>query len=332
MNEKALETLEYFKILARLTAYADFSASADLARQLRPTPDLVEAQARQKATREARHILSLDADVSFHNAMDIRPMVSLARRDGVLEPADLLGIKNTLIVSRTVRRVLENQAEDIPHLFRLAGGLPVGLGLVDQISKTISDRGDVLDSASEELSGIRREMKITYERMMARMQRYLSDSGTAKMLQEPIITQRNGRNVLPLRAEFKGRIKAVIHDQSASGATLFIEPLAVVEWNNRYREFELAERDEVRRILAELSHTVAEHATVLEAMVEVMAELDLAFMCARYAEDMDASEPELKTFREDDSRHPGSTIRLFKARHPLLNPDTAVPIDIDLDQ
>jgi len=332
MNEKAFETLEYFKILARLTAYAEFSASADLARQLRPTPDLVEAQARQNATREARHILSLDADVSFHNAMDIRPMVSLARRDGVLESADLLGIKNTLIVSRTVWRVLENQAEDIPHLFRLAGGLPVGLGLVDQISKTISDRGDVLDSASENLSGIRREMKITYERMMARMQRYLSDSSTAKMLQEPIITQRNGRNVLPLRAEFKGRIKAVIHDQSASGATLFIEPLPVVEWNNRYRELELAERDEVRRILAELSHTVAEHATVLEAMVEVMAELDLAFMCARYAEDMDASEPGLAPFREDDSRHPGSTIRLFKARHPLLNPDTAVPIDIDLDQ
>ena len=332
MNEKAFETLEYFKILARLTAYAEFSASADLARQLRPTPDLVEAQARQNATREARYILSLDADVSFHNAMDIRPMVSLARRDGVLESADLLGIKNTLIVSRTVWRVLENQAEDIPHLFRLAGGLPVGLGLVDQISKTISDRGDVLDSASENLSGIRREMKITYERMMARMQRYLSDSSTAKMLQEPIITQRNGRNVLPLRAEFKGRIKAVIHDQSASGATLFIEPLPVVEWNNRYRELELAERDEVRRILAELSHTVAEHATVLEAMVEVMAELDLAFMCARYAEDMDASEPGLAPFREDDSRHPGSTIRLFKARHPLLNPDTAVPIDIDLDQ
>ncbi len=90
-------------------------------------------------------------------------------------------------------------------------------------------------------------MKGTFERMMARMQKYISDPNTAKMLQEPIITQRNGRNVLPLRAEFKGRIKAVIHDQSASGATLFIEPLAVVEWNNRYRELELAERDEVRR-------------------------------------------------------------------------------------
>ena len=136
----------------------------------------------------------------------------------------------------------------------LVDGLPVGLGLVDRIGKTISDRGEVQDSASEKLGEVRREMKITFERMMSRLQKYISDPHTAKMLQEPIITQRNGRNVLPLRAEFKGRIKAVIHDQSSSGATLFIEPLAVVEWNNRYRELELAERDEVRRILAELSH------------------------------------------------------------------------------
>jgi len=332
MNEKALETLEYPKIIARLAEYANFSASAELARRLRPTPDLEEARERQTATREARHILSLDADVSFQNAQDIRPQIGRARRDGVLEPTDFIAIKNTLIVSRTVRRLLENMEEETPHLFRLSGGLPIGLGLVDWISKTISDRGDVLDSASEKLSEIRREMKITYERMMSRMQRYISDSNTAKMLQEPIITQRNGRNVLPLRAEFKGRIKAVIHDQSASGATLFIEPLAVVEWNNRYRELELEERDEIRRILAVLSHTVAEHDFALETMVEVMAELDLAFMCARYAEGINAAEPQLVPFREQKRVHPGSTIRLYKARHPLLDPKTVVPIDVDMDQ
>jgi DNA mismatch repair protein MutS2 len=332
MNKKALETLEYPKIITRLATYADFSASGDLARQLRPTPNLDVARTRQTATREARHILSLDADVSFHNAQDIRNQIGLARRDGVLEPADLLAIKNTLIVSRTVRRIMENMATETPHLSGLAVGLPVGLGLVDQISKTISDRGDVLDSASARLSEIRGEMKITYERMMSRMQRYISDSSTARMLQEPIITQRNGRNVLPLRAEFKGRIKAVIHDQSASGATLFIEPLAVVEWNNRYRELELAERDEVRRILAELSQIVASHAEPLNTMVSTMAELDLAFMCARYAQEINATEPELAPFRRvTKGKHPGSTIHLFKARHPLLDPKTVVPIDIDLD-
>ena len=332
MNEKALSTLEYPKIITRLVEYADFSASAEMARQLHPTPDLEEARQRQKATTEARYILSLDTDVSLAQAQDIRPQVGLARRDGVLEPVELLAIKNTLIVSRKLHRTLDELASETPLLSSLSPGLPVGLGLVDHINKTISNRGEVLDSASEKLGDIRREMKITYERMMARMQRYLTDSRTASMLQEPIITQRNGRNVLPLRAEFKGKIKAVIHDQSASGATLFIEPLAVVEWNNRYRELELAERDEVRRILAELSHAVALHADALLEMVAVMARLDLAFMRARYALDINATEPELVPFRDTGGRHPGSTIRLFHVRHPLLNPQRVVPIDVDLDK
>ena len=332
MNKKALETLEYPKIISRLVDYADFSASADLARQLQPSSNLEEVHKRQIATREARLILSLDVDISFRNAQDIRSHVGIARRDGVLEPGELLAVKNTLIVSRAVRRSLENLAPETPQLSSLAEGLPVGLGLVDLISKTISDRGEVLDSASEKLADVRREMKITYERMMARLQRYISDSNTARMLQEPIITQRNGRNVLPLRAEFKGRIKAVIHDQSSSGATLFIEPLAVVEWNNRYRELELAERDEIRRIMAELSRRVGDHSDVLMTMVEVMAELDLALMCARYAEEIDATDPTLVPFRDQPGKHPGSTIRLFKARHPLLDPQGVVPIDVDLDE
>ncbi len=332
MNNKALETLEYPKIISRLVEYAAFSASADLARQLLPSPVLAEVQARQAATREARFILNMDADISFHAAQDVRPQVGLARRDGVLEPTDLLAVKNTLIVSRSVRRVLDNTVAETPLLSALGENLPVGLGLIDLISKTINDRGEVLDSASEKLSQVRREMKITYERMMTRMQRFISDPNTARMLQEPIITQRNGRNVLPLRAEFKGRIKAVIHDQSSSGATLFIEPLAVVEWNNRYRELELAERDEIRRILAELSQRVAEHSAVLKTMVEAMAELDLAIMCALYAQDIDAVEPRLVPFREAAGKHPGSIIRIYKARHPLLAPKEVVPIDVDLDK
>ncbi len=332
MHKKVLEILEYYKIIDRLVTYADFSASADLARQLTPTSDLDEAIQRQAMTREACYVLSLDADVSLQNAQDIRPAIGLARRDGVLEPEDLLAIKQTLIVSRKVRRVLENLETEVPHLFDYADDLPVGLGLVDLISQTISDRGDVMDSASAELGDIRRDMKIAYERMMSRMQRYISDPSTSRMLQEPIITQRNGRNVLPLRAEYKGRIKAVIHDQSASGATLFIEPLAVVEWNNLYRELELKERDEIRRILAELSHAVARYADELTRMVAAMASLDLAFMSARYAEDLHASEPELVPFRMMDGQHPGSIIQLMQARHPLLDPKSVVPIDVTLDK
>lgn len=331
MNKKALKTLEYPKIINRLVVYAGFSASADLVMQLEPSTDFQEISIRQAATREARYILSRNFDISFADAVDIRPQIGVSRRAGVLEPADLFAIKNTLIVSRTVRQMFEETTSETPHLSSLAESLPVGLGLIDLITKSISDQGEVLDSASVKLAGIRREMKITYERMMSRMQRFISDADTSRMLQEPIITQRNGRHVLPLRAEFKGRIKAVVHDQSASGATLFIEPLVVVEWNNRYRELELAERDEIRRILAELTRKVAEHSDTLTTMVEVMASLDLALMCARYAEELSASEPTLIRINEMRGKHPGSTMRLYKARHPLLDPKTVVPIDVTLD-
>jgi len=151
----------------------------------------------------------------------------------MLEASELLALRNTLVISREARRILEAHAQEVPLLADLGEGLSEGLGLVDAINKTISERGEVLDSASEALGHIRSEMKVTHTRLMERMNRYLNDPATASMLQEALITQRSGRYVLPLRAEFKGRIPAIIHDQSASGATLFIEPLAVVEWNKQ---------------------------------------------------------------------------------------------------
>ena len=331
MNAKTLVTLEFSKILARLSAYAAFSASADLALSLKPSSSLEHALLRQAQTREARLILS-SSDLSFDGASDLRPLVGLASRDGVLEPSDFLEIKNTLIVARSAQRVLTERADEAPHLAEIGLSLPGGLGLVDSISKTISDRGEVLDSASDALGKIRSELKITFERLMSRMEKYINEPSSAKMLQEALITQRGGRYVLPLRAEFKGRIKAVIHDQSSSGATLFIEPLAVVEWNNKYKELQLSERDEIQRILFALSQKVADASQELETMVEAMAALDLACMCAKYAEDLHATEPELVAITPTAvSQHPGSTIHLVRARHPLLEPSSVVPIDVVLD-
>jgi len=332
MNAKTLVTLEYPKILSRLAGYAGFSASADMALALKPTSNLEYALERQARTREARHILSMNNDLNFNGATDLRPYVTLAERMGVLEASDFLAIKNTLIIARSVQRILEDNTSEAPHLAEIGLGLPIGIGLVDSISKTISERGEVLDSASEALGRIRSELKVTHERLMSRLEKYINDPSSAKMLQEALITQRSGRYVLPLRAEFKGRIKAVIHDQSASGATLFIEPLAIVEWNNKFKELQLAERDEIHRILFALSQKVAENGQVLNAMVEAMADLDLACMCAKYAEDLRASEPELIAFHSrPDQQHPGSTINLVHARHPLLDPEQVVPIDVVLD-
>ena len=249
-----------------------------------------------------------------------------------LEAVELLAIRNTLVISRNAKRVFEEHAPDALSLAGHAANLSEGLGLVDLINKTISERGEVLDSASEALSRIRSEMKVTHARLMERLSRYLNDPNSAHMLQEALITQRGGRYVLPLKSEFKGRIKAIIHDQSASGATLFIEPIAVVEWNNKYRELELQERDEVLRVLRELSVRVAEQAESLNMTMAAMSILDLALMKARYADDLGAVEPVLLPFIPNPSpHHPGSTIRLRRARHPLLDPAKAVPIDFELD-
>jgi DNA mismatch repair protein MutS2 len=152
------------------------------------------------------------------------------------------------------------------------------------------------------------------------------------MLQEAIITQRNGRYVIPLRAEFKGKVKSIVHDQSSSGATLFVEPLAVVELNNRWHELQLAERDEILRILAELSTKVGAEAEAISGLITALAKFDFHLMCAKYAEDLHACEPLLHLISPPrDAHHPGTVIKLYKARHPLLDPEKVVPIDVDLD-
>ena len=333
MNPKSLILLEYPKILAKLKSFASFSASEALADALRPTSSLEKALAMQELTREARYLLSVNNELNFSGAVDMRPLVDLTLRSVTLEALDLLAIRATLIISRTARRVLEDHRADAPRMAELAENLTDGLGLVDLITRTISERGEVLDSASEALARIRSEMKVSHARLMERLSRYINDADSARMLQEPIITQRGGRYVLPLRAEFKGRIKSIVHDQSSSGATLFVEPIAVVEWNNKVRELELQERDEVLRVLHGLSMRIAEQAESLKLSVEAMAALDLALMKARYAEDLRAVEPELVPFAEKAPEfHPGSVIMLRRARHPLLDPVKVVPIDVVLDE
>jgi DNA mismatch repair protein MutS2 len=331
MDAKSLQVLEYLKIRERLKSFCDFSASMELARQLEPTDSYDLALARLAETTEARRLFSV-ADVGIGGAHDIRPAVDLAARGGVLDPQQLLDVKSTLISCRELKKTFERKTEEYPRLSQIAAGLPETHGVVDAITRVLSDRGEVLDSASPKLATLRREIKIAHDRLMSRLQKYLTDSGNK--LQEPIITQRDGRYVIPLRAEFKGQIKAVIHDQSSSGATLFIEPLPVVELNNTVRELELKARDEERRILYELSVQIGEHATEFKYGVENLAMLDLVFAKAKYAEELRASEPILHAMKEERGKKntpPLSSFlfRLVQARHPLLDPATVVPIDVD---
>ena len=352
MDEKTLHTLEYFKILERLAAYAAFAASADLARALRPSTDIEIARRRQAETREALQLQLTQSDLTIGGARDIRSPVDLARHGGVLAPNELLDVKYTLIAARNLSRTFERLGAQFPHLAAIVAQMPPPVGIIDAVTRAISERGEILDSASDKLSNIRRDLRIAHDRLLTRLQRMVGDPNNAAYLQEALITQRDGRFVLPLRAEFKGRIKAIVHDQSSSGATLFVEPLVVVELNNQYRELQLAERDEERRILAELSSLVGMNAEHILLTVEVIAELDLALARGKYAEDTQATEPVLREIRpqrrepgrgngaqhpdalperEKEVKHPGTVIRLFRARHPLLDPRTVVPIDVELD-
>lgn len=332
MDAKSLETLDLSKILDRLADYAAFSASKALARELAPTEDLKEAHRRQRETTEARYLLSMNAEYSIGGAHDIRPMAEAAARGSVLETIQLLDIKATLIAARRQSRFFGKARDLYPTLCLLADGLKPAPGLVDAISSTLDDQGEVLDDASPELLSIRRNLKNVHDRLLSKLERLISDPKKAAWLQEPIITQRDGRYVVPLRAENKGRIKGVVHDRSSSGATIFIEPLTVVDMNNQIRELRLAERDEVRRILAELSSLVGEHEEDLASTVQGLAAIDIALAKARYAEDLKANEPVLhESTPQSEPPCPGTTIRLYAARHPLLNPDMVVPIDLILE-
>jgi DNA mismatch repair protein MutS2 len=340
VDYKYLQTLDFAKILERLSQHTAFSAGRDLVLALKPSPDLEEAQRRQRETSEARKLLEVKTDLSLGGARDVRPLLKSAGLRATLLPTDLLDIRATLISGRTLKRAITRLAAQFPLLAAKASRIEECAPVVAEIGRCINDRGEVVDAASQALARIRRELKEAHERLLDKLNRIVASPANASFLQEPLVTQRGGRYVIPLKADFKGRVPGVVHDQSASGATLFIEPLATVELNNRWRELQLEEEREVERILAGLSALVAEEGAFIERSVQVLAELDLAFAKARYANEIQGVEPQLAPFKlvrakgrraAPGVQHPGSTIQLQKARHPLLDPTTVVPIDVHLD-
>ncbi len=370
MDARTLRVLEFDRIRERLAQHVSFSLGRELALRLLPTDDIREAQVWQAELREARRLLEEKSDVHLGGVHDLRPLAEQAARGSTLLPGDLLNIRNTLTRARTLQRLLTRLTDQFPHIADVAGRISVPANLIEEIARCIDERGEVLDSASDALARIRRELREAHARLMERLQRIIGTAANQPLLQEAIITQRQGRYVIPLRAEFKGRIPGLIHDQSGSGATFFIEPLAVVDLNNQWREAQLAEQEEIHRILVALTGLVAAGATAVVRTVEALGDLDLIFAKARYANELRAVEPELVPFREkpkaegqrsrgaegqkrgdveeqsasavqpptailqlptSNLQHPGSTLVFIKARHPLLDPLTVVPVDIYLD-
>jgi DNA mismatch repair protein MutS2 len=328
MNEKSAHILELHKVLERLAEYCTFTASADLARELFPTGDLEEAKTWQRETAEARLLFENKQNVTMGGARDVRDAAIQSTRGIMCEPQTLLDIRYTLRRATTLKRTIGRMKGQYPLLSEIINEAEECNNLQEEISKVLNDNGEIMDSASPKLAIIRRDLKISYDKLMTRLNRIITNGGNAQFLQEALITTRNGRYVIPLKAEFKGRIPGIVHDSSSSGATLFIEPLATVELNNEWRELQLEEEKEIRRILLALTERVAEDSEFIVRTVEVLAYFDLVLAKARYADEMKATEPDLFAFRPQADR-PGSTITMLGARHPLLS-GNVVPIDLEM--
>jgi DNA mismatch repair protein MutS2 len=326
--------LELDQVLQRLAQRCRFGVAAERVLELGPSGDLTTVRYLLSVTAEAVDLMTSFPDISVGGARDIRPYVERAEKGGRLTPADLLLVHDMITASRNLRRSfmrLPDVDERFPALLDFATHLADLPDLETDIARSIGPRGDVLDTASPELGRIRRDVRVAHSRLMDRLNSMLTGGRFAGAIQDAIITTRDGRYVIPIKAESRSQVPGVVHDTSASGQTLFIEPMDVVELNNRWREQILAEQHEIDRILDMLSSRVGDRAEELNLTVEAVAAMDLAMAKALLAFDTKASRPVLFEGGETvETGHPTHRISLKKARHPLLDPATVVPIDIEL--
>jgi DNA mismatch repair protein MutS2 len=336
MHQKSWQVLEYPKILSQLAEHTSFSLGHELALKLRPSSREDVVRRRQQETTEARHLLDVKPTLSLGGVSNLRPLLKKARLRSTLTPGELLDVRTTLLAARSLRRSIAPLQDTFPLLAAHAEEIEAYSDLPGDIGGAINDRAEVVDKASPELARIRHDVNEAHEELLDRLEKIVSSSANSHFLQEKLVTERHGRYVIPLKADFKGKIPGVVHDQSASGATLFIEPLATLDLNNRWRQLQVEEEREVERILRALTARVAQEEEPIARTLRALAVLDLAFAKAHYSLSIQGVEPELAPFRtvadEAESkrgfRHPGSTLRLIQARHPLLPPSEVVPIDV----
>ncbi len=305
--------------MEKVAREAAFSASKELVKELQPTPNLEEARHRQAFTTEAYRLIELRADAGVQGAHDIRPQVTRASREGVLNPSDLLEVLSTIQSATYISRLTEKlDPESFPLLHQLGADIPQRPHLARRIEETISQEGEVLDTASPALRKLRFDIRGANQRLQDRLRTLVREFGNA--LQEPIVTIRSDRYVVPVRAESRGQVRGIVHDQSASGATVFIEPMVIVELNNKLRQLQIEEHQEIERILRQLSLEIGREADALKLDVELLAQFDLHLAKARYGRIMRCTEPRLNN---------AGIINLRNARHPLLT-GKVVPIDFHL--
>ncbi|ANY68194.1 endonuclease MutS2 [Paenibacillus sp. BIHB 4019] len=323
MDSKILTTLEFHKIIHKLTQHAATSLGKAEAEKLAPSSDLETVKLMLQATDEAYKADRLKGNPPFGGITNISSSLHRSRIGGTLNPVELMEIASTSRGARRVKRHLENLHEDdpIPLLHETSDQLSEHKELEDAIFDCIDDQGEVMDSASVQLASIRRELRGGESRIREKLEQMIRSSSVQKMLQDAIITLRSDRYVIPVKQEYRSHFGGIVHDQSGSGATLFIEPEATVVMNNKLRELRAAELREIEKILQMLTAKAADHVEDLLYNQELLGRLDFAFAKARLGHEMKATLP-----RMNDR----GFLKIKRGRHPLIAADKIVPIDVEL--
>lgn len=321
MNDKALKTLEYDKIISRLETYASSPMGKKCCTTLLPSSDYNEIITAQEETRDALSRLYKTGFLSFQGLTDIRPHLRLLDIDSTLTAGELLEIARLLSITAQVKEFGDTEEEtmafDSLHpYFDLLEPLEF---LHQRITSCILSADEISDDASSALRDIRKEIKQTNIAIHNKLASIINSQSNRTILQDALITMRNGRYCVPVKAEYKSTFQGMIHDQSASGSTLFIEPMAVVQLNNKLKELDMKEQAEIEKILQLLSAQTASCSRDLEENQKILTRLDFIFAKAKFAKDYQGSEPVFNTY---------GIIDIKQGRHPLLNPKTVVPVHI----
>ena len=323
MNEKALHTLEYDKIIEKLVGYAVSPMAKERAAALRPSAAMSDIIIWQEETTEATTMVLKKGTPSFGGFREIRPQLKRASMAGILSIAELMSVGEFAYVCRKVKNYARKENKDegyarLDEYFDLITPLDK---LENEISRCILSETEVADDASAGLRSVRREIKASNERVKDHLNGVINSSAYRNMLQDFVITIRNDRYCVPVKAEYRSSFPGMIHDQSNTGSTLFMEPLSVIQLNNKIKELQAKEKEEIEKILIALSDMVTANAFAIEGNLELLTQLDFIFAKANLSLAMDGTQPLFNT---------KGYINIHKGRHPLLDPKKVVPTDIYL--
>ena len=319
MKERTLRVLEFTKIRDMLTEKALTPLGAEKCQALAPSTNFQEISEWQEETEEALVVLTYVGGHPMASFSDVRPYLALCDKGATLSPKALLEIATLMRACRTARSALVTERDNTPRLKEKASLLGSFRNLEDDITTAILSEDEIADKASNELANIRRHLRGATERIKERLNSMIRSSAYQKYLQDPILTMRNDRYVLPVKAEYRASVPGLVHDQSASGATLFIEPMAAVEMGNELKQWEAKEKQEIERILAALSAEVAPYAVQLKENLELLAELDFAFAKGLLSWDMSGVTPKMNR---------DGFINIIRGRHPLIDREKVVPSNL----